>query len=177
VNYFSEPWHGTWQTHYFHGRNGGVLLAFSRVWKDANLPKGIGEKGFVHGTDQLLVVLRDNEQGGKLLDTKMSIAYDNGGAVQHLESWMSVLDEDWNPIAEGILSLQSYFYACHHCPCHRKQDAREQCGVETDDVCEGNRFAIERIAPLDQRDLILYSETVTVEELEELLKQHRSTQP
>jgi hypothetical protein len=166
VNYFSDERHASWRLHYTRGNNGGVLLSFTHEWRAANLPLGIGEKGYEHGKHQFLVVLKDN-QTGLLHDTRMSVAYNEAGSH---EPW--AMDADWNSV-DGLSSLQSYFYGMHHCPCHRKQDARDQCGVDVDDACEGNRFVIERITPLDRRDLILYSETATEDELEQALELHR----
>jgi hypothetical protein len=107
------------------------------------------------------VVLLDRETN-KEVETRLFVAY------EHVDSSGSVLGEDWNQV--DVESLMSYFYAMHHCPCHRKNDARHQGGVDvTDEECEGDRFPIARIVSVDVPDLILYSETLTEEQLEAAL--------
>lgn len=70
------------------------------------------------------------------------------------------------------MALQGY--AEHHCPCHRKVDARGAGAVVADDDCEGKRFLIERIESPNLPGLVLYTETMTAEVLEASLFPIRS---
>lgn len=164
--YFAEPVHAGWLLHYFSGRNGGQLLVFNKDWKKLHLPVGIGEPGYIYRQHLLRVVLVDTA-GGECYETTLGPAYDIENAP--LEK-PELLDCQGAPISAACQSLQSYFYACHHCPCHRKQDLREQCGLSVDDACEGDRFLIERITPLTSPDLILYSEVHSAGDLEDFLE-------
>ncbi len=166
MNYFDDPVHATLSHPYMPGSNGGFVLGFTQAWKDAHLPPGIGDPAYVHGEHQLRTVLLDRLDK-RLHETKMSVAYNHKDFYEN--DWLDT--ETWAPAA--VRSLQSYFYACHHCPCHRKQDVREQCKVDVDDECEGNRFLIERVTPVNQPDLILYSEMYDDAALDALLAEHR----
>ena len=78
----------------------------------------------------------------------------------------TTLNKEYNLVE--VWTLLAYFYGSHHCPCHRKADAKLAGAIVDDDECEGNRFLIERITPLNS-NLILVSEVYSLEELEEML--------
>lgn len=156
-NYFDYPEHLSWQSHYCdHGNC--RMLCYAKGFKDNSLPK--------QGSYDFSVTLLDTDTGNRH-SIEIYAAYGDLG-----ESW--VYGEDFNTV--DTYSLQLYFYDSHYCPCHRKNDAK-RCGANTDEECEGNRFLIEKIGPKDQSNLILYSEIMTLEELEENLEetQNRKT--
>lgn len=63
------------------------------------------------------------------------------------------------------ISLQSYMYCHHFCNCHHKSAARA-AGADCDDDCNGpERFLVKSIVYPPQ-GLILYSETMSLTELE-----------
>lgn len=114
--YWQDEEHCKWKGHYAGGRNGGFLLGFTRAFREKHLPKdGLTSKD-LHA---LSCVLFDRETN-KEVPTKMYVAYEHDG---HRDS---VNGEDWNWIE--VDTLMSYFYGCHHCPCHRKNDAHHQGG-------------------------------------------------
>lgn len=79
----------------------------------------------------------------------------------------SILNEDYDSIE--VESLNGYFYGSHHCPCHRKSDARKAGAIIENDECEGNRFLIHSITCDKAPGLNLYSEVFTEEQLEKML--------
>jgi hypothetical protein len=167
-SYFSDAYQAEWQKHYFHDSR-GFLLSFTREWKKANLPIGIGDvAGYDYDSKALKVDLLDTDDPtGKVYTTYMPAAYGDPTAA-----W--ALDENWQCVdSERITSLQDYFYSQHHCPCHRKSDAKAAGAVVPDSECEGSRFKIKSITCRDMPDVILYSETMTEEELENLLQATR----
>lgn len=156
-SYFSEPLHNRLQQHYVQSCHGGGILVFTEAFKEE--------------------VLRDNDYGNNhiqitLLDTTdqkrytmaLYLAYQNKGME------FEVMDDDWQP--HRLLGLSDYFYCQHHCPCHRKTDAK-RAGADTDEECEGNRFLIEKIVFPEWPELILFSETMDETDLEASLEEHR----
>lgn len=157
--YLNHPGHAGWRSHYSAGHNGpGLLLGFTQEWRDEFLPRGVGS-GPGYDNKALLVKLLDT-QDGKVYDTWLPAAYNDAAEIM-------MLDADWNPVPAW--TLLSYFYFHHHCPCHRKCDAKD-LGADTDEECEGDRFLIQSITCENFPKLVLYSETIGEEELEELLK-------
>lgn len=150
ASYWSDPAHVTWREHYFLGRSGGHILGFTEAWKLANLP--------ANSSYDLTITLFDR-QDEKTYSMPIYTAYENDIRTE-------LMDDDWHEVAPH--SLQSYFYSLHHCPCHRKQ-AAAKAGAITDEECEGDRFVVQSIVAPSLPDLILYSETLTLEELEERL--------
>lgn len=147
MKYFEK--HSHLNEHYVEGSFGGLYLGFLKEWRE-NLPAdGV--------QDNFRIVLKDN-QDGKLYESKIYSAFETHPS--------HVLDDDYNEVE--VWTLMHYFYGSHHCECHRKADAK-RAGADTDDKCEGNRFLIERITPLDS-DLILVSEVYSPDELEEMLE-------
>lgn len=163
MNYFDDPQHARLRQHYVEGREGGVLLAFTEAWMTSHLPQDKPGKD----APQLDVWLIDREDNDKPYLTNMWAAYDLASSGDGPQ----VMDVDWQTIT--VCTLSDYLYATHHCPCHRKDDAaRAGASVPEDDdetYCSGDRFWIDRIVWRDMPDLILYSESRTVEELEEEL--------
>lgn len=158
MNYFSYPKHKEWQNHYIEGRfrndNGqySSFLAFSKEWMEENLPKNTYGNNFVCN----------------LLDTETGITYKTEIHCAYGEDEGTVFDKDYNTVNHW--SLMSYVYEEHHCACHRHTDAVISGLNESDEdfECEGDRFLIQSIM-LKDSDLILFSETITVENLEEKL--------
>ena len=147
--YFSDPVHRRATRHYvgYYASNCEYLLTFSHSWLNKYLPSlDCNERG------ALRVVLLDTEDG------------------KNYETWMVAAYEQFplllGPTEQDVfLTLQGYFYSEHHCSCHRKSAAL-QAGANTDEECEGNRFLIERIEAPNLPGLVLYSETMSLEELE-----------
>jgi hypothetical protein len=137
-------------THYTDLRDGGWGLVFTPAFREAHLPG--------QGTDEFLADILDRTDG-KIYRVPMYVAYEEGreGALDEEYNWVDDLD-----------SLQGYFYCCHCCSCHRKTYAKS-AGADTDEECEGNRFAFQQITYPNLPGLIHYSETMTDEELEATL--------
>ena len=148
-NYF--PAHADLVEHYVMNGCGAHALVFTKEWMDAHLPKQRSHGG-------LDVTLLD-QNDGKTYKTKIYAAYEDKPTTAYNDTY----DREFE-----VYQLMGYFYGMHHCPCHRKQDAAA-AGAVTDTECEGRRFDILKITPPDS-DLILYSETMRAEELEDLLK-------
>lgn len=125
-------------------------LVFTPAFRAARLPPSGGD----HFDAEIL-----DTSDGKAYRVKMYVAYDEGRR--------GTLDADFNWV-DGLDSLQSHFYGCHCCPCHMKHYAAS-AGAETDDECEGDRFVFRSITYEGLPGLILYSETMTAEELEKTL--------
>ena len=150
MNYFDDPTHIKLLTNYVAGQFGGSYLVFTDEWKQKNLPTA--------GTNELRIVLRDMTDSKEYELFTMYCAYET--------SSVTVLNDDYQSVE--VCSLMSYFYGGHHCPCHRKADAKSAGVVVEDDSCEGNRFLIERITPVGS-ELILHSEIYDAETLGEFL--------
>jgi hypothetical protein len=165
VRYFDDPVHAAWQAHYFEGQYGAWHLAVNPAWGLANLH--VESKRGSDDYYRLRVEYRDATDGA-LYERHIYTAWEDVNDV-----WFPGFDEDWNPLNAGrvVRALMAYWYGQHHCPCHRKQDARE-AGAVTDDECEGDRFQIRRIWDPAHPNLILYSETMDAAELEQLLAQY-----
>ena len=156
-SYWSDETHGKWETHYVEGRfrnqNGlySQFLAFTSEWAK-NLPAG------GYGLNPLECTLLDT-QSGLTYTTPMYAAYEDN----------YILNENLHSVK--CMTLMSYFYEEHHCSCHRHADAVTGGLNENMDnfECEGYRFLIQSIK-VPASDLILMSETIMVEELENLLK-------
>lgn len=154
--------HAAWLRHYFIDDYTSVHLAIEPDWWKEHMPD---EPKIGQGKGNVLCAEYLDTTDGKLYQTPMYAAWADCPEV-YFEVW----DENWNPVtAQNIKALQGYFYNDHHCPCHRKQDA-EAAGAVTDSECEGTRFQIVRIWAPAHPDLILYSETMTAEELEARLR-------
>ena len=158
MSYFSDPAHATWQRHYLDGSFGGRLLAFTEAWKLANLPPQGEHNG-------LRYRLFDVERNWLLPELSIYTALEHEDRLERCQ----IQDENWDCVT--VHTLMSYWYGCHHCPCHRKQDAERF----VDDIlpdCEGDRFQIHSIYPPGRPQLVLYSETLPEEELERILLAH-----
>jgi hypothetical protein len=133
------------------GRRNAFLLTYPPEWEAANLPPPYaGDRD----AEALRVVLLDTETG-----------LTHGTA-------MGSFPEDADTNAEGVVfvrMLQGYMYADHFCTCHRAASL-ESCGVEHDGGCEGNRFRVVAVTPHGRPGLVLYSETLGLEELEGMLE-------
>lgn len=155
MSYLEHPQHAAWREHYFADAHGSWHLAIDPAWWAAHMPKS--------GSNLLRVEYLDRTDN-KRYEAAMYAAWDDFNEV-----WFPGFDEDWNHLnATGVKALKEYFYNDHHCPCHRKQDARA-AGADTDEECEGDRFPILRIWWPGLPNLILYSEVLTSEELEQHL--------
>lgn len=141
--------------HYKQGNYKEVsLLIFTEDWMKQNLH--LGE------ADSL-----DCE----LLDTQTNIIYNTSIYCACEKHDYTVYDDEYNEIAGNFYTLMNYFYCDHHCACHRHHDAVRAGLKENNEKfeCNGNRFKIISIKP-KHSDIILYSETYSLEELEEKLK-------
>lgn len=159
AKYFDDPDHQTWQFHYYSGCYGGQILAFTKAWADKHLPPTSTSNG-------LKAELLDTTDG-KIYTMPIYTAFENKDMRRH------VMDDDWKDVVAE--SLQDYFYGQHHCPCHRKQDAAKAGAVVELDPkdglypCEGRRFVIKSITAPGVPHVILYSETMDEDALEEAL--------
>jgi hypothetical protein len=158
MNYFDDPAHATWRYRYLNGEyHNAKRLGFTEAWRNANLPPS--------GThDGLRYTLFDAERNIVLPEMKIYTAFEH-----HPVSW-GVMDQDWNTV--DCHALQGYFYGAHHCPCHRKTDAKRFI-PDLDEECEGFRFRIQSIYVPGHPELVLYSETIPEEELEAALDKLR----
>jgi hypothetical protein len=134
--------------HYTDGVYGGLYLGFSKEWMYLELPPASTSEGF-----RCSLLDTDN---GDVYTTLEYVAYDDE---------VCYLDSDYNNTY--LYCLNNYVYGCHFCACNRKGIAKTQ-GAKTDDECDGDRFLIQSITPLNS-ELILLSETYTIEELEKRL--------
>lgn len=164
--YLAFPGHDLFQ-HYTALDYGGLGLIFLPAFRDAHLPKG--------GTSDFLVDLLDTSDG-KVYRHPLYVAYEHDAKAGALDT-----DFSWR---EWFTTLQGYFYGSHHCPCHRKDYAREagavveyteaekwadENGGRDGGYCSGDRFQIKSITCDGLPGLVLYSETMTEEELETIL--------
>jgi hypothetical protein len=156
--YLQSDIHDKLLEHYAVVAYNGVALMFEKRWAKDKLPVGIGDVDYRR--DALRVVLLDTEDNKEYI-TAMSASW------QHDDQYL--MDRDYNELPIESTHLQAYFYGSHHCPCHRKDDARRAGAAVKDDECEGNRFRIKEITCAELPGLILYSETIPVHELEESL--------
>lgn len=150
--YLADPTLARWEWRYDRGsEQGPAYLLFLPAWGDKHLPPG-WQRG---DANTLRVVLLDAEDG-KRYETRMPAFYE--------------ADRTFIPLDfEGVVRhLQLYMYEDHFCACHRKI-AAGAAGADTDEECEGERFKVERIEAPDLPGLVLYSETMTADELERLL--------
>jgi hypothetical protein len=144
------------QDHYQENSWGGIVLGMLPEWKEGNMPGDMSASK--HSKDFECWLL--DQHTSLVHKTLMVVAY------EHAFPFLYFMDDDWNQL--HLPTVQGYFYGSHHCPCHRKNDAIHQVGIDTDEECEGDRFLIDRLVVVDT-DLILLSETRTVEQLEETL--------
>lgn len=178
MNYFDDEQHRQiLHGHHYQRGTGNCRLVMTKAWADRYLPHR-GE--YYNG---LRVVYLDKEDNNKQLVGKIYCAFELPAyAANQLDP---VFNDEWQQLPGPFTILQDYFYSSHHCPCHRKQDAKSLGAVvDPELLCEGDRFVIERITPLDQPDLILLSEVYDVddfgsgkeENLEAMLLAHRKRQ-
>ena len=79
------------------------------------------------------------------------------------------MDDNWKE--PDLWCLHPYMYQDHFCACHRKTDFyradQNKGGKEfpDDTECEGNRYKVVNISSPLAPDVILYSETMTEQEL------------
>lgn len=158
-NYFDDPRHAQLREHYFEGREGGRLLAFTEDWKQKALPVNLTEK---YDGQALRVDLLDTTDM-KVYETWMPAAYEHDDRLPELP------DDDWNFFPYHC--LQDYFYTQHNCPCHRKCAAKD-AGADTDEECEGNRFLILAIRASSNLGMVLFSEVLSLKNLEAVLEKH-----
>jgi hypothetical protein len=153
--YRLDPFHDGWPNGHYECGSKGWRLVFSQNLRNVWLPADC--------ENALTVVLLDAEDGKEYATANFFTAYERNGYP------FRVMDADRNePRPPAAAALQDYFYADHHCPCHRKADAR-RAGAVTDEECEGDRFKIARIECPKLPGLVLYSETMDSEELEATL--------
>jgi hypothetical protein len=154
MKYLDHNLHSKFLKHYEKG-NCANLLIFTEDWMEQNL-------SLPEPYDSL---------NCELLDTQTNITYNTLIYCACEKHDYTVYDDEYNDIAGSFYTLMNYFYCEHHCPCHRHQDA-VRAGLKEnweEFECNGNRFQIVSIKPKNS-DVILYSETYRLEELEEKLK-------
>lgn len=141
--------------HYEQGNYKGVnLLIFTENWMKQNLSLN-----------------KEDSLDCELLDTQTNIIYNTLIHCACEKHECVVYDDEYNEIDDSFYTLMNYFYCEHHCACHRHHDA-VQAGLKENNEefeCKGNRFKIISIKPKNS-DIILYSETYSLKELEEKLK-------
>lgn len=152
--YFSDINHRSWLNHYVAADYGGISLAFTKQWRNRWLVADSTSNG-------LNVFLYDRTDG-KVYKTKLYASYEK-------DEQPIVMTRNYE--AAAAITLMGYFYGSHHCPCHRKADAKTAGAVVEDDECEGDRFTIYAITCDTIPDLILHSEILTEDLLEERLCQ------
>ena len=154
--YLEDPTHSRWVYHYVEAAVGPKarlrygrphLLAFTGEWAERHLPPD--------GSNDALRCELVDTQTNETYEWPIYAAYE-----AHEQLSGEILDIDGQPAA-GFVTLQAYFYAEHHCPCHRETDASNAGwpGPESEE-CGGNRFHIRRIYAPSLPDLTLYSETI-----------------
>ena len=144
--------HEDLQEHYTVKAYGGNALVFRKSWMNRNLPKSDSVSNF----DLTLKDTTDN----KLYECEIHVAYEEGNTM---------LDKNYQE--KQFYSLMSYVYGSHFCPCNRKLKAKQKGAVVDEDLeCEGDRFQIEKITHKTMPYLILYSETKSTDELQEILE-------
>lgn len=142
--------------HYVGGAAyGGHYLVFKEDFRAA-LPQKTG-----NGIDEVTVNLIDTEDGNKIYQMGWWLNYEEEANEQ-------VLDKNiWEQIP--VFTLSQYIYGSKLCPCNIKMGAKQAGAIVEDDECEGKRFQIQSIVFDDHPDLILYSETYDMEQLESIL--------
>lgn len=160
IRFWSYPVHHEYQW-WYGGGDGNQRLLFCTQFATENLPAG----GTHHGLQCELVLQRlaeDPAAPGYVMPIYTAYEHDS----------VEVMGVDWKPYYAQ--ALMHYWYADHHCPCHRRQDAESVGYVAQDedyepgvlrDECGAIRFKIRRIWAAALPDLILYSETLTETEL------------
>lgn len=158
MNYFDYLEHSKWQRHYFGSQYRGYFLALS--------PKFINDIP----TKRLCVDL-SLKRNGVIYTDEMDAVYEN---IQMLN-----VGE-----LEPCVCLGNYYYGSHYCPCHRVSAAKDagyipvaedyETGIERD-LCGSIQFEIRKIYFANTPELILYSETMTFEELENRLMLQKGT--
>lgn len=152
--YFSDQMHRQLDDPYIEVENDGDntarLLLFTEAWRNTYIPPD--------GTDLDCIIL--DTETGKTAPYKLYNAVDQYGLA----------GPTWD--RGDLLMLQPYCYQNHCCSCHRKQyaecsglwDGEEELANE-DDLCTGHRFKFVQITSPLLPDLILYSETMSEDEL------------
>ncbi len=127
-----------------HGRC--RILVFPRTWIGTILP--VGSFSTKQGESKYLfeVTLLDTRDGKEYLSREYACYEDP-----------AVFDN-------SLAAVQEYMYADHFCACHRKI-AAANAGADTDEECEGERFLVKSIRGLNTPNLVLYSETMSLDEL------------
>lgn len=146
-DYLLEQKHKNLLYHYIEGSYNNWYLVFTKDWMEKYLPK-----------DNLDIIL---------LDTTTDIEYKFKIHASYEDNNSIFLDKNYNEI-DNIYHINQYYYEDHYCSCHRKIDALIN-GANTDEECEGDRFLIKSIL---YKNIILYSEIFTLEELEEKLNEN-----
>jgi len=163
MTYFDYPDQADWLNHYVDGTFGCQYLVFTKQFLDENLPP--------HSTStnslQIELVLRRDH----------SVVYlDDICSVYELQKAV-VCDGDYNYL--DAWTLQNYFYSEHYCPCHRVSGAKRYGYVPQEQdyvpncpkkLCGEIQFDVKKIYYKQRPEIILYSETLGFEELENLLE-------
>jgi hypothetical protein len=150
VNYFGDPLHRSLRQFYDHFPEEATVLVFSEAWRVANLPAEMSYN------EQMLLTILDTVTGREY-PARMPVATEGPHPM-----W--VTDQDWNE--PSLCRLQIYFYRHYYGQSRRADDA------EIDDEVDPRRrrFLITRIVSPRQPGVILYSETMSVGELEDVLR-------
>lgn len=142
--------------HYRDNGWGGRALIWKRDWQEQHLPK---EDGFKTHTEPLTICFVKTKDRSVKSVVNYYLAYEHANC---------------SDLPEELSSLQAYFYGSHLCDCHRKTATWCQYPGQ-EDSCEGTRdnWMIESIVLANMKGpgLILYSETMTLEELEASLQE------
>jgi hypothetical protein len=132
------------------------ILLFPKEWVGSHLPIGPENRSDYDIIPRSFVVT--------LLDTE-------SGKTYPARTWPF-----YEPTYGGqeFTTVQVYMFRHHYCPCHRKSDAEAMGCEDTDDECEGTRFLVQSVVAEQMPDVVLYSETLSVKELEDSLKKHNA---
>jgi hypothetical protein len=157
--YLDFSLHDQWKTHYTEGNYRNWFLGFSKDFMNGFLPSWLPGDTF----DVELVDTEDNN--------KIYLVAWSGGYEEYPEQG-TILDKSGN--RPEIYTIFRYSYEEKFCACNRKAEAARAGAILDNDECEGNRFQIRSVTCKEFPDLILYSETLDWEKLEELLLQEKS---
>lgn len=167
--------HTQWKNHYTESCYGGYLLVFSENFMNEVLPKKTG-----FGIDEVIVELIDSERNNEVYLIGWWLNYEQ--FPKQIHKWILTSNFDDSNYEDEIeyFTLMEYIYGSKLCPCNIKSSAyRAGAPIIPDSIdsegnvefsCEGDRFKIRSITLPAMPELILYSETLSQDELENILQ-------
>lgn len=107
----------------------------------------------------------------ELIDIRSKHTYNIKYTWIHIDDNLDNLFLDYEYNEHWLATLNQYVYEDHFCDCHRKTEISDIDSSFNDDACD-NDIDIIKITPSDS-ELILYSETINEDELNNLLKNYK----